>query len=76
MFSKLLSVEPRDNYKLYLEYQDGVSGEIDFSSKLHIPRYQLFKDKQYFNRAHIENNAIVRDERMDMCGDKAYIDLT
>lgn len=75
----LLEVEPREAYRVWLRYSDGVCGEVDLSD---VPRKGVFaawKDGAFFETAHLdEHGAVVwgRDEQLDACADYLYMRLT
>jgi hypothetical protein len=75
----LLEVEPREAYRIWLRYNDGVCGEVDLSD---IPRTGVFaawEDRAFFDTAHLdEHGAVVwgEDEQLDACADYLYMRLT
>lgn len=52
-FPRLLSVEPRPAYRLFLRYADGVEGEVDMAAKTNFKGvFERIRDKSYFKRVH------------------------
>ena len=70
-------VEPRPNYRIWLQYDDGVSGEIDLS---HLPKLGLFQalqNRTLFEQVHItKSGAIGWTPDLELCPDSLYIKLT
>jgi hypothetical protein len=62
----LTSVQARDNYQLYLEFDDGTTGIVDCSPINETSVFHKFDDQKFFNQYRIVNNKIVRDDDLDM----------
>ncbi len=48
MISRPIAVQPRGGYKIWLQYEDGVEGEVDLSD---IPRtgiFEVWNDMSFF----------------------------
>ena len=45
-------VKPLENYRLYLTFNNGVSGEVDLSDELWGEVFEHLKDRVLFNTAH------------------------
>ena len=48
MIPKVVEVTPLDGYKLWLRFQDGVSGTVDLSAELWGPMFEPLKDVTFF----------------------------
>lgn len=48
MIPKVVEVTPLDGYKLWLRFQDGVSGTVDLSAELWGPMFEPLKDRALF----------------------------
>jgi hypothetical protein len=48
MIPKVVEVRPLDGYKLWLRFQDGVSGTVDLSAELWGPMFEPLKDVTLF----------------------------
>ena len=48
MIPKVVEVTPLDGYKLWLRFQDGVSGTVDLSAELWGPMFEPLKDMRLF----------------------------
>ena len=53
MIPKVVEVRPLDDYRLWLRFQDGVSGTVDLSGELWGPMFEPLKDKGLFAQAAI-----------------------
>lgn len=75
----LVAVEPREDYRVWLQYDDGVSGEVDLSSTPRTGVFAAWEDRAFFESAHLdEHGAVVwgEDEQLDACADYLYMRLT
>ena len=74
---KLLKVEPREGYRIYVEYDDGASGEVDYSHKVGRGVFKVWDEPGVFERVHItEDGAIGWGNELDICPDAVYFRLT
>lgn len=77
MISRPTAVEPREDYKIWLRYEDGVEGEVDLSD---IPRTGIFEawnDVSFFESVHIsEFDSIAWSEDAELCPNALYIEIT
>lgn len=48
MIPKVVEVRPLDGYRLWLRFQDGVSGIVDLSTELWGPMFEALKDQALF----------------------------
>jgi hypothetical protein len=52
---KVISVLPKDNYVLHLEFDDGVSGDISIKDRLFGSMFEPLKDVGFFNQVSIDS---------------------
>jgi hypothetical protein len=52
--AKAIRVEARSGYRLFVEFSDGVSGEIDLSMRLFGSMFEPLKDPSFFAKVHID----------------------
>ena len=77
MISRPIAVEPREGYRIWLRYEDGVEGEVDLSDIPHTGFFECWKDKAFFETVHIsEFGSIAWDEYAEFCPDALYIEVT
>jgi hypothetical protein len=50
----LRKVEARPNWRLFVEFSDGVSGEVDLSSRLFGPMFEPLRDPAVFARVELD----------------------
>ena len=73
----LTHVEPRENYRIYVEYDDGECGEVDLSDVAGQGSFKAWGDRAFFEQVHLtEDGAIGWPDDLDICPDQVYFDLT
>ena len=74
---KLNAVDPRPGCKLYLEYDDGVAGEIDLSHLVGKGVFQLWDEPEHFDAVSVGPHGEIRwTDDVEICADAAYLELT
>ncbi len=72
-----IDVEARDGYRLWLQYSDGVSGELDLSHLVGKGIFAAWKEPANFKKAYIaEHRAIAWDDEIELCPDALYMEIT
>ncbi|MBI2224331.1 MAG: DUF2442 domain-containing protein [Betaproteobacteria bacterium] len=51
MIPKVVEVKPLEGYKLWIRFQDGLSGTVDLSTQLWGPMFEPLKDVALFAQA-------------------------
>lgn len=72
----LVSVDVRDHYQLFCEFDDGITGIIDCTPANKDSVFHKFDDQEFFANNRIINNKIVRDEELDMDAEWLYYAIT
>ncbi len=54
-----VSVEPRDGLSIWLEFNDGVSGELDMSHLKGKGVFKAWDDREFFERVHVNDYNVV-----------------
>ncbi len=73
---KVTKVEPRPNHHLYVEFADGVRGELDLSAELFGPVFEPLKDPARFAEVTIDEfGAICWPCGADLAPDSVYRSL-
>ena len=74
---KLLKVEPREGFRIWVEYDDGACGEVDYSHKVGRGVFKVWDEPGVFERVYItEDGAIGWSDELDLCPDAIYFRLT
>ena len=70
-------VEARTGYRIYLEYADGVHGEIDLSDLAGKGIFAPWLDPAVFNQVHLAPDRTIRwTNEITLCPDALYLELT
>ena len=71
------TVEARDGYKIWLQYSDGTSGEIDLTDLAGRGVFRAWDAQGCFESVHIApHRAIAWDDEIELCPDALYLELT
>jgi hypothetical protein len=74
---KITAIKVLENYRVWLRFDDGVEGEVDFSLKPHTGVYAAWQDYAYFRRARIaEWGALCWDDQLDFCPEALWLQVT
>ena len=76
---KPIKVKALDQYKIWIEFEDGEKGEIDLEGLSSKGVFRKWSDRGYFEDVRIgADRAIIwgDGEEIDMCADWAYLELT
>ena len=77
MIKKLTEVRVLDNYRLWLRFDDGIEGEVDFSRKARTGVYAPWEDYDYFRRAQVgPSGELVWDDQVDFSPDSLWFQVT
>ena len=71
------TVEVRDGYKIWLQYSDGTSGEIDLSDLAGRGVFRAWDEQGCFESVHVApHRAIAWNDEIELCPDALYLELT
>ena len=74
---KISKVKVLPEYRLELEFDDGVSGIVDLSENVGQGVFALWCDPLAFGQIRIGSSGeLVWDDRIDMCPDALYLKVT
>jgi len=74
---RIIQVSPRDGYRIWVRYADGVEGEIDLNDLAGRGVFQAWADRRVFETVHIdEGGGIAWEGGLDLCPDALYLRLT
>ena len=72
-----VKIKALENYRVWIKYSDGQSGEIDLSNYVGKGIFKLWKDEIFFQTVHIGNSGeIAWGTKIDLCPDALYMKLT
>lgn len=75
-FPKIVSAKPLENYKLFLTFDDGISGEIALGQYKGKGVFEYWNDENNFKNFQIINNALTWNEDLDIDTLNLYLKLT
>ena len=71
-----VEVKPLPGYRIWIEYDDGESGEIDLAHLSGKGVFEAWDEPGYFGRVRIDEfGAIAWDDDIDMCRYALYMEL-
>ncbi len=70
-------VQALPEYRLYLEFSDGVKGEVDLSDLAGEGVFEAWNSQSFFQDVHIGPHREIRwDDEIELCADSLYLQLT
>ena len=76
-FARLTAVAPREGYRIWLHYEDGVEGEVDLSHLAEAEAFKRWQDRRFFETVGLgPGGAVEWDKDVALCGDALYLKLT
>ena len=73
----LVHVESRALYRIYVEYDDGERGEVDYSHKVGRGVFKVWDKPGVFEQVYLtEYGAIAWSDELDLCPNATYFRLT
>ncbi|HWP85929.1 MAG TPA: DUF2442 domain-containing protein [Terriglobia bacterium] len=74
---RIEEVRALNGFRLWLRYQDGVSGEVDLSDIAGRGVFEVWRDRRVFEAVRIsESGALEWANELDLCSDALYLRLT
>jgi hypothetical protein len=74
---KLVEIQARPRYRLFLRYDDGTAGEIDLADMVGRGVFKAWEDVAFFESVSLApHGAIVWSDAIDLCPDAMYLRLT
>ena len=74
--SKITKVEALDNYRLFVEFSDGVKGTVDMADRLFGPVFKPLKDPAFFSQVSVDEFGVVCwPNGADVAPDRLYKEL-
>jgi hypothetical protein len=72
MFLEVIKAKYLNDYKIFLEFNDGVSMTVDLANELEGEVYEPLKNKHYFKTFSIKFNTIEWDNGADIAPEHLY----
>ena len=70
-------VQALPKYRLYLEFSDGVKGEVDLSDLSGEGVFEAWSNQSFFESVHIGPHREIKwDDEIELCPDSLYLRLT
>lgn len=64
-------------YRLYLEFSDGVTGQVDLSDLAGKGVFEAWNDYSFFKKVHLgEHREVKWGDNIELCSDSLYLRLT
>ena len=74
---KPVEVKPLKNFRLWLRYDDGLSGEVDLSDLAGRGVFKAWERPGFFQKVHLgPQKEISWNDEIDLCPDSLYLRLT
>lgn len=74
---RLVEVKAKPEYRLWLRFEDGVQGEVDFSSEVGKGVFAYWNDAKNFENVRIGNSGEISwSDQLDICADAMYLKIT
>jgi len=77
VLKKIIALKVLDSYRVWLRFNDGVEGEVDFSQKPRTGVYSVWNNYEYFRQARIGDcGELVWDDQLDFCPDSLWLQVS
>jgi len=74
MGSKIVNVKPLANYRLRIDFEDGLVGEVDLSDRLTGPMFEPLQDQKLFGQVSVDQFGAIRwPNGADLAPDALYL---
>jgi transcriptional regulator CtsR len=75
MLAYVIKAELREDYKIYIEFNDGLGGIIDFKDKITTDHREIIReliDKSKFNKIKVERHTLCWENGVDFAPEYLY----
>lgn len=75
--NKIVEVEPRNDYHLWVRFEDGVEGQVDLSDLVGEGVFERWEDAAEFRKVFVDEvtDTVAWPGNIDLCPDSLYDDL-
>ena len=74
-FPNITTANALDNYKIFLSFDDGVSGKVDLLDLKGKSVFSFWNDENNFKNFEISDNAMIWKENLDMDTNSFYLKI-
>ncbi|DAB28648.1 MAG: hypothetical protein A2513_06945 [Sulfurimonas sp. RIFOXYD12_FULL_33_39] len=74
MLIDVIDVKPKDNYLLFLEFENGEKKEFDCKTLFDKKPFQILQDKRFFKRAKVAFGTVMWSDEIDIAPETLYIE--
>lgn len=74
MLIDVINVKPKDDYLLFLEFENGEKKEFDCKTLFDKKPFQALQDKRFFKRAKVAFGTVVWSDEIDIAPETLYIE--
>jgi hypothetical protein len=75
MLPYVIKAELREDYRIYVEFNDGLNGIIDFKDKINTDHREIIRelvDKNKFNKIRVERHTVCWENGVDFAPEYLY----
>jgi uncharacterized protein YkvS len=75
MLAYVIKAELREDYRVYIEFNDGLRGVVDFKDKINTDRREIIRelaDKNKFNKIKVERHTLCWENGVDFAPEYLY----
>lgn len=75
---RVIEVIPKDNYKLWLKFEDGLQGTVDLSELKGKGVFKIWEERGVFERVFVDpqSGAIAWNDDVEICADALYLKIS
>ena len=74
MLIDVINVKPKDDYLLFLEFENGEKKEFDCKPLFDKKPFQILQDKGFFKRAKVAFGTVIWSDEIDIAPETLYIE--
>ena len=74
---RIIKVKPQSQYKIWIQFKDGIEGVVDVSHLLNKGVFKKWKTPGEFEKVEIGSSGELRwGDELDLCPDTLYMEIT
>jgi hypothetical protein len=75
MYWDVVDVKPLEHLGLFVQFADGLTGEVRFSSEHLTGVFEPLKDSAFFKQVYLDHGAVAWPGQIDLAPDAMYQDI-